>query len=117
MVSFGRLFVMLVVGTALGAIGALYAVANPVSIAGLSLPRVPSLQAAPPAAPALAPQAVPGAATLKQDSSSVIDVYQRVSAAVVNINFSSPVRDAFGRTQTQEGSGSGFIIEIGRAHV
>lgn len=41
----------------------------------------------------------------------VSDVYERVSPAVVNITFSAQARDAFGRTQQAEGTGSGFIID------
>jgi S1-C subfamily serine protease len=41
----------------------------------------------------------------------VIDVYQRVSPAVVSINTVVTVRDFFYNTIPQEGSGSGFVID------
>ena len=36
---------------------------------------------------------------------------EKISPAVVNITFSQQERDAFGRIQQAEGTGSGFIID------
>jgi S1-C subfamily serine protease len=65
---------------------------------------------APPAAAPAGPAAQPGPSSASQ-AGDVSDVYERVSPAVVNITFSAQARDAFGRTQQAEGTGSGFIID------
>src|SRR5688572_24086463 len=39
------------------------------------------------------------------------DVYERSSSGVVNISVMAQVRDPFGRSALQEGSGSGFVID------
>ena len=41
----------------------------------------------------------------------VVDVYQRVSPAVVSITTTVMVRDFFYNNVPQEGSGSGFVID------
>src|SRR5437773_1515322 len=46
-----------------------------------------------------------------QSDTAVSDVYDRVSPSVVNINFTSIARDSFGFQSTQQGSGSGFVID------
>ena len=61
--------------------------------------------------PLTAPQAQSGAQTSPMSDSPVIDVYERVSPAVVNITITGQARDIFGRTQPAEGTGSGFIID------
>jgi S1-C subfamily serine protease len=81
-------------------------------------PRIEPPQIAP---PVQAPQAqAPQAQAPNQASASfaavsggidVSDVYERVSPAVVNITISARMRDAFGRTQQAEGTGSGVIID------
>ena len=45
------------------------------------------------------------------ETDAITEVYERVSRAVVNINFTGQSRDPFGRVQRQEGTGSGFIID------
>jgi S1-C subfamily serine protease len=80
-------------------------------------PRIEPPQVAPPAqAPAQAPEAQPapqasGSFAAVSAGIDVSDVYERVSPAVVNITFSARARDAFGRAQQAEGTGSGFIID------
>jgi S1-C subfamily serine protease len=80
----------------------------------------PAAGAAPPTLPGVAPQAqataqpqssVPSGSQLAGGVVDVSDVYEQVSPAVVNITFSAQARDAFGRTQQAEGTGSGFIID------
>ncbi len=76
----------------------------------------PTARAEPPALPGAGPQAqstVPPAASSSGQPAGVdvSDVYERVSPAVVNITFSAQARDAFGRAQQAEGTGSGFIID------
>ena len=84
----------------------------------------PTARAEPPALPGAGPQAQstvpPAASSSGQPAASstgqpagvdVSDVYERVSPAVVNITFSAQARDAFGRAQQAEGTGSGFIID------
>lgn len=67
--------------------------------------------------PAQVAQAVPenvaeiDAAGLDVAERRVIDVYQRVSPAVVSINTRVMVRDFFYNAVPQEGSGSGFVID------
>src|SRR5438067_2888244 len=46
-----------------------------------------------------------------RESDAVVDVYERVSPAVVNITFTGRTVDPFGRSARQEGTGSGFIID------
>jgi len=78
----------------------------------LPAPRIEPPQAAPPAQAPQAPPAQPAASGGGVASGvDVSDVYERVSPAVVNITFSARARDAFGRTQQAEGTGSGFIID------
>lgn len=58
--------------------------------------------------PASARQAEP----ISTDESTVVsEVYDRVSAAVVNITFTAEASDIFGRPLRQEGTGSGFLID------
>src|SRR5207249_379513 len=45
------------------------------------------------------------------DDNAVVQVYDRVSPAVVNINFQARSRDPFGRPVVAEGTGSGIIID------
>lgn len=117
MTALGRASLVLFFGAIVGAIGAFYLVANPPSIGGLNLPfAVPATQAAPPGAPQPGEARGPGAAVApapvrQGGDGSVIDVYERVSPTVVNITFTAQARDVFGRMQTQEGTGSGFIID------
>ena len=130
MTSIRRAPVVLLIGVMLGASVALYAVANRSSLGGFSLPlELPAFQAATPSATesgeARASQSeqsrapVPAAAAAPRRQAAddaVIDVYQKVSPAVVNINFTMQARDLFGRVQTQQGSGSGFVID-GQGHI
>jgi S1-C subfamily serine protease len=45
------------------------------------------------------------------NSDAVVNVYERVSPAVVNITFTGRATDVLGRSAQQEGTGSGFIID------
>jgi putative serine protease PepD len=45
------------------------------------------------------------------NGSTLADIYDSVSPSVVNIAVSAQSRDVFGRPVTQEGTGSGFIID------
>lgn len=56
--------------------------------------------------------APPATSTLQAGDTTVVsEVYDRVSPAVVNINFTAIARDSFGFPATQQGSGSGFVID------
>lgn len=74
------------------------------------LPKTPSPLSLPETAlPSPLPE--PVRTTALGDREAVIEVYERVSPAVVNINFSAVGTDPFGRSRVQEGTGSGFIID------
>jgi len=70
----------------------------------------PAISQAQSAAPP-APQAQAQGPSIVDSQNAIIDVYQRVSPAVVNITYASESRDAIGRRVRQETSGSGFIID------
>lgn len=90
-------------------IGLLVGVIGTVGYQVSSAPARGELQARAAAARLVAPA--------RQSSEGTIsDVYDRVSPAVVNITFTAIARDVFGRPATQEGTGSGFVIDD-RGHV
>jgi S1-C subfamily serine protease len=58
-----------------------------------------------------APYAAPVTTTADSEEQTVIDVYARVSPAVVYITSRIVVQDFFWGTQQQEGTGSGFVLD------
>jgi len=102
--AFLRTAVAMILGIVIGA-GALVAV----------VPRfaTPAPAGTPPAAFPFAPAAPPNQGVqANPNPDAVSSVYERVSAAVVNITPSAQARDIFGRPVSQElGTGSGFIID------
>jgi S1-C subfamily serine protease len=69
-------------------------------------------------APGVPPQSAPAPNTGGQgqirpttESSAIVDVYERLSPAVVNISVQAQSRDVLGRPVLQEGTGSGFIVD------
>lgn len=81
--------------------------------AGILLAYLPRSASPPPqperALPSLLTELVRGPGLA--DREAVVEVYERVSPAVVNVNFSAVGTDPFGRSRIQEGTGSGFIID------
>jgi S1-C subfamily serine protease len=86
-------------------------------VAGLTLaacgtisPRVTT--GAPPEGPSQsAPQAAPARQPGVGADNLVVEVYERVGPAVVNITTTAEARDVLGRPRQAEGTGSGFIID------
>lgn len=114
MTSALRLITVLVLGLVIGGtLASYYLMNNPLGRAAVpELPfSIPSIRAEDLPAPETGPLGRAPAATVAQDADTVIEVYERVSPAVVNITFTARARDAFGRAQMQEGTGSGFIID------
>jgi S1-C subfamily serine protease len=115
MTVLSRFFAVLVLGAIAGILATLRIQADPPRLPGLPF-DIPSLQASPETAPDPAPPVFASAdprlagRNAQLNSDAVIAVYEQVSPAVVNINFTARSRDQFGRSVVQQGTGSGFII-------
>jgi putative serine protease PepD len=95
-----------VIGLILG--GAIIALVGRGYIGSVAPPAPPQAVAPPVAAPIFGS---PSQAPAVGDSDATVQVYERVSPAVVNITFRATQRDVFGRPSSLEGTGSGFIID------
>ncbi len=95
------------VGTVIGAaMLTVYMGLNPAAKVVPAAVLSPAVQAQP-----TTPPGAFGGSGVPVGGNDVIQVYERVGPSVVNITFSAQARDAFGRTQQAEGTGSGFIID------